>query len=259
MKYTKKQIESLLAGIYAGVITEYELPEDLYFAIADYLKKALYKGFGGALADFDGKDLELLTELRENVYMFSAAKTYQEVLEIKNLLYDEDGNFRSSKEFNQLGREKYDLWNDTYGQTEYNTCVGQAQQARQWNEIEKNKELFPYLKYVAVMDANTSDICAPLNDVVLPVDDPLWNSYSPLNHFNCRCVLEQLDKYEDVKETPQSQVDEVEKELKDKVQDAFKMNPGKDGYVFSPEHPYFDVADKDFAKQNFNLPIPPKD
>jgi hypothetical protein len=36
------------------------------------------------------------------------------------------------------------------------------------------------------------------------------------------------------------------------------MNPGKDGYIFSPDHPYFDVAPKDreFAKENFGLPIP---
>ena len=38
----------------------------------------------------------------------------------------------------------------------------------------------------------------------------------------------------------------------------FKMNPGKDKVIFNKEHPYFDVApkDKDFAKRNFDLPIP---
>ena len=43
MKFSKKEIESLIDGIYAGEITEYELPTNLYFAIADYLKSNLYK------------------------------------------------------------------------------------------------------------------------------------------------------------------------------------------------------------------------
>ena len=41
MKYSEKQIEKLLKDIYSGEITEYALPDDLYFAISDYLKKAV--------------------------------------------------------------------------------------------------------------------------------------------------------------------------------------------------------------------------
>ena len=39
------------------------------------------------------------------------------------------------------------------------------------------------------------------------------------------------------------------------------MNSGKDGYIFSKDHPYFKVAKKDvaLAKNNFDLPIPKKD
>jgi hypothetical protein len=46
------------------------------------------------------------------------------------------------------------------------------------------------------------------------------------------------------------------------MSDVFKMNPGKDGYVFSPDHPYFTAlpkADVKLAQNNFNLKIPGKD
>ena len=39
--------------------------------------------------------------------------------------------------------------------------------------------------------------------------------------------------------------------------DIFMFNAGKQRIVFSPKHPYFDVADRDkgFAKTNFGMPI----
>ena len=89
IKYSDKLIERLLEGIYNGTINERELPVSLYKAIAENLKQALYEGFGGTLSDFAGKDFELLNELRENVYMFSAAKTFQEVNEIGAMMFDE--------------------------------------------------------------------------------------------------------------------------------------------------------------------------
>jgi SPP1 gp7 family putative phage head morphogenesis protein len=260
MKYTDKQIKLLIEGIYDGRFNaSYELPEDLYFAIADYLKEALYNGYGGALEDFEfgGTDYELISSLRENVYMFSGAKTYQQVSEMGGFVAES----KTFREFRNLVMPVYERYNQDWLNAEYNTAVGQAQQANQWQRFEDDKDQFPYLRYIAVMDANTSDICRPLNDIVRPVDDSLWAQYSPLNHFNCRCTLEKLSKYDDVKQSSAREVKRVTKELDETVSDTFKMNPGKDGYIFSPKHPYFDVAPKDkgFAKRNFDLPIPEKD
>jgi len=254
VKYSEKQIEDLLSGIYDDKINVENLPEDLYFAIAEHLKEGLFKGFGGDLAEFGGKDYALLNELRENVYMFSGAKTYQEVREMGALLADSE-NF---KDFRDKALEVYGTYNKNWLETEYNTAIGQGMQANQWNEIEKNKSDFPFLRYSAVIDDRTSDICEPINGVILPVDDPFWDEYTPLNHFNCRCVLEQIDKFEDVNVTPKGDIDTLKENLNNTVSDVFKMNVGKDGYVFSPEHPYFEVApkDRDLARENFNLPIP---
>lgn len=257
-EYSDEAIQRLIKGVYNGEISEYNLPEGLYNAIAKYFRRGLYDGFGMTLADAAGKDMELLTELRENVYMFSAAKTYQQTKELQSLLIDDEGNLRTAREFNKLGKQTFELWNGTWGTTEYNTCVGQAQQASKWNEIEANKEALPLLRYSAVMDPNTSEICAPLNGIVAPVDDKIWNRIAPLNHFNCRCVLLQE---ESGKVTPESEKLKAVKEVEENMQDVFKMNPGKDGYIFKDDHPYFEVAakDKGFARENFGLPIPPAD
>ena len=260
-----------MEGIYSGEITEYELPENLYFAIADYLKSNLYKGFGikldklktlikeGREGVFSTKDLELLTELRENIYIFSASKLFQQSLEYQQMLYDEDGNFKPLDVFKEDFMSTYEQYNETWLETEYNTTYGQAQNAVRWNQVEKQKDVLPYLTYSAVMDDVTSEICAPLDGITLPVDDPFWDEYMPENHYNCRCTVEQHDDESLI--TEQEEVDSKTDEIDKMMDDSFKYNVGKDGEIFPKDHPYFDVPKeyKDFAKENFNLPIPEED
>lgn len=256
-KYTESQIEKFLDGIFDGTITEESIPEDLYFAIADYLKKGLYKGFGGTLLDFGGKDLELLTELRDNIYMFSAAKSYQEIKHIGSLMFDENGDRVSKREFSKLGAQSFETWNEAWGLSEYNTAEAQGLGAIKWNEIQKNKDLLPNLTYQTIGDA--CDICAPLDGFTAKVDDPVWNSIYPTNHFNCFCVVTQ--EVAGVELTPEEDKRILFSAVTKEMHPMFKMNAGKDRYVFKDNHPYFDVAPKDreLAKNNFNLPIPKKD
>lgn len=259
-KLTERNIKKYINGIYNGTITERDLSLDVYNAITDYLKAGLYDGYGMTLAEAEGADLRLLSELRENVYMFGAAKNYQMTKEISSLLVNEEtGEVRTAKEFNDLARETYDNWNDNWGLTEYNTAIGQGEAASKWNEIEKDAEVLPNLRYSAVLDANTSDICAPLDGLIAPVDDPIWSSVAPLNHFNCRCVL--LQEGPDAKLTPKDDKDDIVGGVLDEMQGVFKSNPGKTGNVFDKDHPYFDVPKKDkaYAKRNFDMPIPPAD
>jgi SPP1 gp7 family putative phage head morphogenesis protein len=258
MKYTDKQIEELISGVYAGKITVDKLPEDLYLAIGDNLESAIREGWGPLATNIPlgTPDVPLYNALRENVYIFSAAKTYQQVRDMAEFIAEST----SYTNFKVKAMETYGEYNVNWLKAEYNTAVGQAQQANQWKRIQDTKETFPYITYSAVIDSKTSEICRPLDGVTLPVDDPFWNNYTPLNHFNCRCTLEKIDKYEEVTITPKSKIEELNKELAVTVNDEFRMNSGKDGYIFDPNsHPYFKVApkDKDLAKKNFNLPIPP--
>ena len=266
-KYGDKFIQALFRGIYAGKITPRNLPVSLYYAIADYLKKGVYEGYGATLSalkkpkipkGFSLKDTELLTELRTNIYLFSAAKTYQQIRTMSSALIDDNGTILPFKQFREKANETYDLYNKTWLQTEYDTAIGQAQAARKWNVIETNKDVLPLLEYSAVIDSRTSEICRPLDGIIAPVGDAIWKKVAPLNHFNCRCLLRPISEGKLTSESvKKSKVEETE----GMMQDLFKMNPGIDGYVVSKEHPYYDVAPKDkaFARKNFNMPIPKND
>lgn len=252
MNYTDKQIEALIKGIEDGSITELDLPVGYYNALTDYLKKAVFEGFGSTLETVSKLDLPLLEELVTNVYTFGAAKTFQLTKEISGLLVDENGKVRSSREFNRIARETYDNWNNNWGRTEYNTAIGQADMAAKWREIEKQKDILPFLKYDAVVDKNTSDICRPLDGIVAPVGDKIWSKIMPLNHFNCRCVVLQVAGGETKNN------DKPVEAVTGMMQPMFINNAGQSGQIFTKDHPYYDVAKeyRDYAKKNFNLPIP---
>jgi len=268
-KFSDAQLVRLLRDIYKGKIDQRNLPSNLYYAIADYLKKAVYEGYGTDIKSlgkkiretatgFDTSDMELLTELRTNIYIFSAAKTYQQVRTMSSAIIGDNGTIVPFKEFREKANETFDLYNKTWLRTEYDTAIGQAQNARKWNDIEKQADVLPLLEYSAVIDARTSDICRPLDGIIAPVKDPIWNKVAPLNHFNCRCLLKQRsDGTPTEAGQKNAKVAEVEKDM----QDLFKMNPGQSGYVFGKQHPYFDVAPKDkaLAQKNFGLKIPKKD
>lgn len=256
--YSERQIRQFLKRIWNGEIDEENLPQDLYFAIGKYLEGALFKGFGGGFGDFEGKDLELLTELHENIWMFSAAKTYQQVVDIRNLMFDKDGSKVDIEVFNKLGRESYDNWNDNYGRTEYVTTEGMADQAITWQQIEEDADILPMLEF----DTNGSPCaeCAPFHGFCAPVKDPIWSWLAPLLHFHCECILRQYD--ESKKASPPARYNKMVSLKDSNVPKLFQMNPGQDHVIFKDQgegkHPYFDVVpkDKELAANNFNLPIP---
>lgn len=272
-KLSEKFINALLTRIYNGEFTRYNLPYNLYSQITDHLKAGLYKGYGTDISSlikrlnkgtgtafWELKDLDLLAQMRTNVHMFSAAKTYQQVREISGLITDSKGVVRPLGSFLKDARGVFDTYNKTWLTTEYDTAIGQAQNAAKWRDIEKQADVLPVLEYDAVLDKNTSDICRPLDGLQASVNDPVWKKIMPLNHFNCRCMVKQLSA-EEAKLTGPKDKEKRYNEAMNNMQDLFKMNVGTDGVVFKKDHPYFVVpkTDKKFAQQNFGLKIPIKD
>ena len=249
MDYSKEQISDLVDGIYDGSISEYNIPESLYFAIADELKEGLYKGFGGSPSDFSGTDYALLEELRTNIYMFSAAKSYTQLKDMSGLLAETN----TFAEFKKECLHKYEIYNVDYLKSEYNTAQASGDMAIKWDDISRNKDILPMLQYQTA-SSDVCPICKPLDKVTLPESDPFWETRYPPNHFNCMCIVTQHeeDEFEVTKNPP---------DVLPLMQDEFKINVGIDKYVFSPEHPYFQVEpkDKEYAMNNFDLPIPKTD
>ncbi len=152
----------------------------------------------------------------------------------------------------------FDLWNNTWGSTEYYTAQASGTMAIKWNQIEANKDLLPVLQYQTIGDACV--ICAPLDGLTALANDGIWKKVYAPNHFNCKCIVTQHEENE-LKLTPNSEKKATFEKVTAEMDDVFKMNVGRDKYVFSPDHPYFDVSPKDrkYAANNFNKIIPEED
>lgn len=86
--------------------------------------------------------------------------------------------------------------NPFHWQTEFETARVAATAAGAWDEIQADKDILPYLKYMTMRDELVRDEHAVLDGVVAPVDDPFWAENYPPNGWNCRCYVEQLTEGE---------------------------------------------------------------
>lgn len=76
--------------------------------------------------------------------------------------------------------------------TIFDVNMRSAYQAGRWERIERVKEAMPFLRYVAVQDDRTRDEHRAWHGVVLPVDDPWWDTHYPPCGWRCRCTVTQM-------------------------------------------------------------------
>jgi SPP1 gp7 family putative phage head morphogenesis protein len=240
----------MIKDIYNGNINVENLPIELYKSTANKLLSGVEAGAKIDYINFEfgelGKETALL--LRENIYLFSGAKTFNYVLETQNLII-RDGKIIPYKEFEQLALAVDEKFNKRWLQVEYSDAQISAKNKLDWQNLQNSSEAFPLLRYVAFMDKNTSEICRRLNGIVKPTNDPFWNTYKPQNHYQCRCDLEPLQSNEAV---------ETNLNSKDLIKPTPYFSNLDNDTIFNKLHPYFDVDNKykAYAKNNFNLPIP---
>jgi hypothetical protein len=78
--------------------------------------------------------------------------------------------------------------------TIFNTNLRTAHSEGQWQRIQASKEAFPYLQY----DGNNSEHPrlqhSAWDGMVLPVDDPFWQSHMPIKEWGCKCRVIQINQ-----------------------------------------------------------------
>lgn len=270
--YTEKQLDNLIVSLYNGDIDPLKLPESLYLAVSKHIVGGVEKGFGGSVA-FSAVDTELRTALHENVYLFSGAKTFNFTLEASDALYSKKGDLLPFEEFKEKANQVFEKYHGQiengkvrggWLEAEYNTALSQGGHIKKWNQIQETKHLMPYLRRNEIEDSHECIICKSVNGVCLPVDHPFWRENGGDLHYNCRGIIEQVEREEgeNLKWADKDVEEATKKSDAAGRSDAFKFNPGMQKEVFSTEgkskHPYFEVPKpyKKFAEKNFDLPIP---
>jgi len=256
LSFEESDFNGVVNDVWNGSITKYSLPVSIYLKTAETLNKGVYKGFGKNILSVEwGKpDYLMLKDLTDNIYMFSGAKTYQQIRSLTDLLKRPDVKSNFYK-FKDLASELLTDYNVNYLKAEYKTAIGSSRMAAEWVRIQSNKDLLPFLQYKTAGDGRVRPEHAALDGIIRRIEDPFWNTLYPPNGWNCRCLAIQLES------GAESNLSE-RGDLYQNVPNEFKMNSGKDRIIFKEDgegkHPYFVIPkeDKKFAKKNFNLPIP---
>lgn len=292
--------EKMVVGVWSDYYTVNNLPIFIYNKTQTLLQQAILEGYKKDVkrtVRYTKADLLAIKKLRENIYLFSAAKTYaethsmqatklalrkvsklmtskgDEILPYKafrdgyykmpdgTLIYAKDASASDIEEGTHVkgAVDIFGMFNDTYLKSEYNTVFNSANADARWQRISEDKDTFPYLEYSAVEDEVICDICADLDGITAPVDDPFWDDNYPPQHYNtCRCTVIQHNEEEGGKLYDSDKASAASALADDDGrQPLFKNNVGKTHVVFQVEgagqHPYFALAPNLISK-NFNLP-----
>ncbi|MBK5213376.1 MAG: minor capsid protein [Flavobacteriaceae bacterium] len=223
--------------LHSGKLKPEELDQELLEKTYSELKKGAKQGWGKDWDKLQKDGDAIVTEIQNNLYYFSAAKTYQQLLDFNAMLVDENGKIRNFTDFRRKVMTVHETYNQNYLQAEYQTAKRSSQAARQWQSFLKDADLFPNLEYRTVGDDRVRDEHQKLEGVIKPINDTFWDTHYPPNGWRCRCSVRQSDA------TPTKGIPKVT------VERGFENNVGKTGMVFNPDgHPYFAMDKKQLDK-----------
>lgn len=190
---------------------------------------ALQQGINSVFSEpeFGKKNEEFINEFRHNTAVFAAFKNHQQTNDILALLYDEDGNLRSFREFKKLALQVSKDYNVNWLQTEYNTAVRAARSAVNYRKALETKHIYPNLEYIESTASVQREEHLEYVGTILPIEHPWWDTHMPPSAWNCACSVRPTNK--DVTPVPGEE----------KVNPVFQNNPGKTAELVNlKEHPY---------------------
>lgn len=198
------------------------------------LKQAVNEGFGKI--EYNSPNYEFLKQLQTNTAVFAAFKNHAYIKEMVGLLKDQEGNLRSRESFKTEALKIDSTYRVQYLNAEYDTAVRTARMAAQWQKIQKNKKLYPNLKYLLTKSSQPDEKHLKYVGIIAPVDSVFWQTHYPPNRWMCQCGVEQTD--DEVTDIP-SNLPPVDK--------GFDFNAGATGQIF-------DLTNSSYIKS-----VPPKE
>lgn len=201
-----------------------------------------------------------LEKKSKNIARFSGAKTFQQVKELTENLY-QNGEKVEFKFFKEKAFQIVEKYNEAWLEAERNVAISNIENAKIF--LESKTSGGKYLQYVAIGDELTRDDHESLNGIVLPINDPFWDINTPPNGYNCRCSVVEISQFDDdFKISTSEEIGRKTKEINEflKSNPEFARNPAKTDWIFKEtgkgKHAYFSIPAEykvSFEKNNFKL------
>lgn len=173
--------------------------------------------------EWDDGSIAAANSLRNQSYIIAGVRTSAQIQE---LAAEAAGAIEGGMSFSDFMSEAvlkgFEPTNPYHLKTEFETAKRASESMGRWAEIEADKDIFPYLKYVTMQDDLVRDEHRVLDGIVAPVDDSFWSENYPPNGYNCRCETEQLTAAEGESD-PGLEIPRGDANL----DPTFKTNPGR--------------------------------
>ena len=180
-------------------------------------------------------------KLDNSAFLFSGFKTAQELKEASLLLREKDGTVKGFSRFLTDIRRIDANYNVRYLEAEYNFAVSSAQMAASWAEVSQDGDRYD-LQYRTAGDDHVREEHRALNGVTLPPSNDFWRYYYPPNGWNCRCTAVQVLKGKYPTSDAGQAMEAGRRTTDTPKKRIFRFNPGIDGQLFPPKHPYYKLS-----------------
>ncbi len=231
--------EDLLSG------ADYKVNADLHLKTAEKLCKVIDSNIKPTRED----ELRLVAALKQNIYPFSAAKSFQQMLYYRKMMVD-NGSVIGKDQFIKRIADTGEIFNKKFLSAEYENAAYSAIMADKWSRFSDDE----YLQYSTVGDSNVRPSHAVLDKYTAPKTDVFWKKNYPPNGWGCRCtVVPGKANFQNALTSK-----EAGSQLKTENKDTpFYNNVGESKLIFDGKHPYFQEAGgkvRNLSWQEYGMP-----
>lgn len=177
-----KAFEELIEQIRQGQLKPENLDKEFILKTYDRLNKAAQNGYGKNYYND-----EFARKMRQNLLEFSATKTHVQQKEVQ--LYSD--SIEDKKLYESEAKKYLNLQNGTYLDVQTAWAARSAQSARQWQDFQRDKDIYPRGKVRTMNDSDVRPSHAVLEGYVFDFDAPDAARYIPPFDPRCRCWIEQ--------------------------------------------------------------------
>lgn len=230
--FSPKIIEAYLRKLYGKKFdVETEIEPTIWREVLKYLNQACAEGISQSSLP-PTLEQDFYSELKLSNGVFAAFKVHSMGNIMAEKLMDENGKLKPFRIWKEEVASIASHFVGPWLQTEYNTAVIRAHNAADWLNFERNKDIFPNLRWMPTTSPNPEESHRLFweRKVTRPINDPFWNKHRPGDRWNCKCTLEATD--DPITDIP----GETNKE---RPQPGLKENPAKTKQIFDKSHPYF--------------------
>lgn len=246
---TDNLIEPYLDKLCSGEWDQDRLIEEVYFHNVKSLLTGFEQGYRKKFfsPDWTIEDNNLLNRIQNNIFAFSGAKCFAEMVELRDAVY-RDGKLMSPGDFREKALQINARYNVSYLDAERQQVIAAGTMGSRWLDVLDTKDTHPYLEYLTANDEHVREEHQRLHGLVYPIDDPFWDSYYPPNGWRCRCFVRartereykhQLANYSGHHKEVMPSSEDAQKMAGKVVAKPFRHNVGKSRIVFEDNHPYF--------------------